>query len=109
MVQIVMRLGPIAFLLRLACLPFFYTNHRSAPLPKKRLSVGQYVFTVFVVGLLAFVVGTATGVIAACGQENAGNLCGLGGFLGTGPLFSALAMMLAAYIVTRRARLSPHP
>ena len=104
--SILMKLGPIVFLGALIVLPFLYAHYRSAPLPKKSLSVAQYVFLIFVFGVLAFLIGTFAGITMACEQKNAGNLCGLVGLLGTGPLFSGIAMLLLATIITRRARLS---
>lgn len=106
--SIVMKLGPIVFLGALIVLPFLYAHYRSAPLPKKSLSVVQYVFVIFVFGVLAFLAGIFAGMTMACEQKSAGNLCGLVGFLGTGPLFSGIAMLLVATIITRRARISPN-
>ena len=104
--QIIMKIGPIVFLGALIALPFLYASYRSAPPPKKPPSVAQYVFLIFVFGVLAFLTGIYTGITMACEQKNAGNLCGLVGFLGTGPLFSGIAMLLVATIITRLAHLS---
>lgn len=91
----------------LMSLPIFYAKYRSAPMPKKPLSVAQYLFAIIVFGVLAFFAGSYMGISIACGEESAGNLCGLIGVLGVGPMFCGVAMMLTAYVVTRRARMAP--
>jgi len=103
----VMKLGPIVFLVAVMSVPIFYAKYRSAPMPKKPLSVAQYLFAIIVFGVLAFFAGSYAGISIACGEESAGNLCGLMGVLGLGPMFCGVAMMLTAHVVTRRACMAP--
>lgn len=100
-VQLCMKAGPLVLLMALVSLPFFYVNHRSAPQSKRQLSLAKFLYIVLVPGLLAFTAGTAVGIGLACAPNNAGNLCGLGGFFGVGPLFSGLVMGLTAWGCTR--------
>ena len=103
----VMKLGPIVLLVALMSLPIFYAKYRSAPMPKKSLSVAHYLFASIVFGVLAFFAGSYIGISIACGEAAAGNLCGLMGVLGLGPMFCGVAMMLTAHFVTHRARMAP--
>jgi|GEM_PF-1515275 len=107
-VQFCMKVGPWVLLGALVSLPFFYTKYRSVPQSKKQLSLAKFLFLVVVSGVLAFAAGAAIGISMACEPQTAGNLCGLAGFFGTGPLFGGLAIMVAAWMVTRSARLSKH-
>jgi hypothetical protein len=61
---------------------------------------GRHILSAWAIGLIAFMPGCAIGIGAFCFGPDAGNLCGLGGVLGTGPFgFAAGAL---AYIVVRR-------
>ena len=42
-------------------------------------------------------IGTMLGIVAACSPASAGNLCGLAGVFGIGPLTAALAMVVYAH------------
>lgn len=50
----------------------------------------------------AYMAGSVVGIALACASPRAGNLCGIWGALGAGPLAAGLA--LAAYGPLRRAR-----
>jgi hypothetical protein len=102
-----MSIGPIALLAALIGVPIYYLTYRSAPEPKKPLSVARYVLIAIGVGVLAYVVGTIVGISAACSSESAGNLCGLVGVFGVGPLLSAVAIFLYAHSSTKNARRVP--
>jgi hypothetical protein len=103
----VMSIGPIALLAALISVPIYYLTYRYAPQPKKRLSVVRYVLVALGVGASAYLVGTIIGISVACSSDNSGNLCGLAGVFGVGPLSSAVAIVLYAHAWAKNARRAP--
>jgi hypothetical protein len=99
-----MSVGPIALLAALVAVPVYYLFYHFAPEPKKKLSLVRYVLVTLGVGALAYVVGTVVGISVACSSENSGNLCGLAGVFGVGPLMSAVAIFFYAHSWSRNAR-----
>ena len=99
-----MLIGPLALLAAVLLLPLFYMTYRRAPEPKRQLSAVRYVALAFLAGALAYVVGTTVGILAACSSANAGNLCGLTGVFGVGPVLAAGAITTYGYLSTRNAR-----
>jgi hypothetical protein len=104
---IIMSTGPIALLAALISVPIQYTIYRHAPEPKKQLPVTRYVLMTLLIGASAYVVGTVAGISAACSSPSAGNLCGLIGLFGFGPLLSAVAISTYAHSRARNARRMP--
>ena len=102
-----MLVGPIALLAAVVLLAAFYLTYRRAPEPKRQLSAVRYVALAFLAGAVAYVVGTAVGIWAACSSESAGNLCGLTGVFGVGPVLAAVAITAYGYLSTRHARRAP--
>jgi hypothetical protein len=100
-------IGPIALLAALVAVPIYYVTYHYAPQPKKQVSLVRYVLTTLVVGALAYVIGTIVGISAACSTASAGNLCGLAGVLGVGPLLSAVTILFYAHCWARNARRAP--
>jgi drug/metabolite transporter (DMT)-like permease len=96
--------GLLALLIGLLSLPVYYIVYRRAPEPKQERSLAIYLIAAFGIGLMGFVTGMALGIAAACFTENAGNLCGLAGVFGTGPLLAAIAMIAYAHLWARSAR-----
>lgn len=94
-----------ALLIALLCVPVYYLLYRRAPQPKQDRSLGLYLLAAFAAGWIGFVVGTAIGITAACFAEDAGNLCGLAGIFGTGPIAAMLATLIYAHLWYRSARL----
>lgn len=99
-----MLVGPIALLVAVILLAAFYVTYRRAPEPKPQLSAVRYVALALLAGGVAYVVGTAIGIWAACSSANAGNLCGLTGVFGVGPVLAAGAITTYGYLSTRSAR-----
>jgi hypothetical protein len=91
--SVAMSIGPVSLLIALLALPIYYVSYRSAPQPKKEVSLARYAGMSLLTGVVAFIVGTTLGVWVACSPADAGNLCGLSGFLGVGPLLSAVAIL----------------
>jgi hypothetical protein len=75
-----------------------------APGPRTGASLLRFVAVVLVIGIVAFVAGTAIGIAAFCSTADAGNLCGLGGVFGLGPLLSGLCVGVYAPLWLRRTR-----
>jgi hypothetical protein len=107
LIRAVMTLGPPVFGLALILLPVFYLSWRSAPDPKKSLSLQRYLLLSLGAGVLAFMAGMAAGIFIFCSVEKAGNLCGLVGVFGLGPLLSGIVVAGVAYVLTRAPKEVP--
>ncbi len=57
---------------------------------------GRYVLGAGVTGIAALFAGTALGIAVFCSSEKMGNLCGLGGVFGSGPLLTGIALVIHA-------------
>jgi hypothetical protein len=99
-----MLVGPIALLAAVVLLAVFYMTYRRAPELKRPLSAVRYVALAFLAGAVAYVVGATIGIWAACSSANPGNLCGLTGVFGVGPVLAAVAIAAYGYLSTRNAR-----
>jgi hypothetical protein len=101
----VMTIGPWALLISLVAMVFFYIRYRKVPASDRALSVVGYFGVTLALGLLAYVVGAAAGIFAACSSDSSGNLCGLYGVFGTGPLLAGIAIFYFALIRARKAHM----
>ena len=99
-----LSIAPIALLAALVAVPIYYAIYRYAPDPKKEVSVVRYVLVALAVGAVAYLIGTIVGIAAACSPSNAGNLCGLFGVFGVGPLLAAVAILVYAHFWAKNAR-----
>jgi hypothetical protein len=104
---VLMFIGPLALIGAFAAALIYYLSYRDAGEPTRHRSVVRYVLVVFGLGVAAYLIGTIVGVAAACSSENAGNLCGLVGVFGAGPLLSAVAILLYAHSWAKNARRAP--
>lgn len=68
--------------------------------PGKHRAVSRLLVTA-VIAFLAFLIGTWLGIQYFCTPDDAGNLCGLGGVFGTGPLATGLGLMAGAYLMLK--------
>jgi len=59
---------------------------------------------VLVAGFVASVAGTFAGIEVMCSSDDAGNLCGLWGVFGAGPLVAGIALWLFGPVCGRRMR-----
>lgn len=98
-----MTVGPLSLLIGLISVPAYYLVYRAASAPKRALPLLRYALVTLAAGALGFVAGTALGIAAACFAANAGNLCGLMGVLGLGPLCSGVAMAVCAHVLVSNA------
>ncbi len=82
---IVLGLGLLAVLVCLAI--YLFTPSRKAGKPLLHVAV-----ELLGIGFVSFVAGTALGIAVFCSTASAGNLCGLGGVFGVGPLLCGLCI-----------------
>jgi hypothetical protein len=75
-----------------------------APGPKAGTVLLRFVLLTAAIGIAAFVAGTGVGIAVFCALPASGNLCGLGGVFGIGPILSGLAMGGYACIWLKRVR-----
>jgi len=107
LIRAVMTLGPPVFGLGLILLPVFYLSWRAAPEPKKPLSLMVYLLLSLGAGALAFWGAMVAGIFIFCSVEKAGNLCGLVGIFGLGPLLSGVVIAGVAYFLSQNAKRAP--
>ena len=88
--------GPMALIAALAAAVIYYLSYRDAPRRTGRASVVRYFALALGVGAAGYLLGAVLGIWAACSPTNAGNLCGLVGLFGVGPLLAAIAIWLYA-------------
>lgn len=74
------------------------------PSRRRTASPVRYLLTILAVGAATFVAGAALGIAVFCSAASSGNLCGLGGVLGLGPLFSGIGTGGYAYVALKRSR-----
>ena len=87
-------IAPVALVAALV-FDIYYFKYRYAPETKQHRSVLQYGLIALGVGALAYVIGAVVAVSVACSSASAGNLCGLVGVLGVGPLSAAAAIFVS--------------
>lgn len=58
--------------------------------------LGRYVLGSVMIGIAALFAGTALGIAVFCWSEKMGNLCGLGGVFGSGPLLAGISLVIHA-------------
>lgn len=103
----IISIGPLILFAALISVPIYYLTYRYAPEPKKEVSLVRYVLISLSVAVLAYGIGAGVGIAAGCSSESAGNLCGLLGVLGVGPLLAGTAVFLYAHSWAKNARRAP--
>jgi hypothetical protein len=78
----------------------FYVRHRKRVEPERRVSPIAYALAVIVCGGAAGCLGVIAGIQWGCSIPNAGNLCGLIGFLVVGPFCGTLAVFLVGFALS---------
>lgn len=104
MIGVFVMLGPLTLLAALVALVPIYRAYARAPQPRQPLGFARYLFTSLGVGAVAFIAGTLLGIFVSCSGAAAGNLCGLAGVFGTGPMAAGVAIVLWARRLSRCAR-----
>ena len=104
--ELLVKLGLAVFVLGAVAVVVLYVRNRGRLSPESVPSVARYFGIGVVVAILGYVAGTAIGIFGACFSENTGNLCGLYGVFGVGPLVSGISLFLYGLQVSWRARRS---
>lgn len=99
----IIKIGPLILFAGLVSMAFFYVRGRMASASGHAPGILRYLGAAALVGGIAYVAGTAVGIYGACSSPDSGNLCGLYGVFGLGPLFSGVAIFLYALSWARRA------
>lgn len=89
-------IGPAVFVLALVLAVVYMATGRVPKGSAGESRLGRHVLGLGAVGAVAFVAGAALGIGVFCAPVNAGNLCGLGGVLGSGPLLAGVAIAVHA-------------
>jgi hypothetical protein len=102
LLNLVISVGPIVLGLGLLLAGVCIAVRRLAPARGVRTSTLRFILRAFVVGVVAFVAGTAVGIAAFCSSASSGNLCGLGGIFGIGPILSGVCVGWYALVWRKR-------
>jgi hypothetical protein len=100
----VVSVGPIVLGLGLLLAGVCIAIHLLAPGPKVGVSPPGFVLRALAVGAATFIAGAVVGVAVFCSSASSGNLCGLGGIFGTGPLVSGVCVGWYALVWLKRSR-----
>jgi hypothetical protein len=92
-------LGFISPLIALVSALVFYAHHRERVEPERRVPVIAFILALIVCGAGAGLFGLYLGLELACKPPNPGNLCGIWGFLVTGPILMAFGIFLVGLMV----------
>jgi len=92
-------IGPLVLVAALVAMIYFYAK---VPASHRSSSILRYLGVVLLVGVLAYFAGAAIGIYAACSSPSSGNLCGLYGVFGIGPLLSGVAIFVYALFWAKR-------
>ena len=88
--------GMPILLLSIVSLPIFYIIYRDSPKPKRDGPLALLIVGSLGAGFVAFKIGNDIGIAVGCAIPGSGNLCGLVGFIGLGPLFAGAAIFAIA-------------
>lgn len=99
--EVLVLLGAIVLLSGLLATIVFYVGFRRSS-PAAAPAFIRYFGTAAVLALIAYFVGSAVGIYAACHSPSSGNLCGLWGALGVGPVLSGIALWSYGFWWRRR-------
>ncbi len=92
---VLVLLGQISLLAAIAAVIVLYNRHLNRVGPERRVSPIAYALAAIVCGGIAGWYGLGLGIkLEGCSSPGSGNLCGLWGFLVTGPISCALAIVL---------------
>jgi hypothetical protein len=91
-----MLLAVLSLPAAVACAIFFYRTGTAY------LGWFGYSLILLISAIVAYLLGLLLGIDLACVHYPSGNLCGLFGFLASGPLASSLAIVLASSLMTVR-------
>jgi len=94
--NLLIKIGPVVLLLGLIVSIALAVFGCARQGDDKARWLGRYVLGSGVIGIAALFAGTALGIAVFCSSEKMGNLCGLGGVFGSGPLLTGIALAIHA-------------
>jgi len=100
----VISVGPIVLGLGLLLAGVCIVIRLLSPGPKVGASVPGFLLRALAVGAATFIAGAVAGVAVFCSSASSGNLCGLGGIFGTGPLLCGVSVGWYAVVWLKRSR-----
>lgn len=86
--------APLSPVIAIVFAVYAYARHRRRCRGPERVGITVYILVLIVFGVLAYLIGLGYGIERACSVPSAANLCGLEGVFVSGPLASALAILL---------------
>ena len=94
LILILLLLALLSLPFALACAVFFYRTETAY------FGWFAYSLILLISAVVAYLLGLSVGIDLACVRYPSGNLCGLFGFIVTGPLASSLAIVLVSSLMT---------
>jgi len=90
--RVLFQIGPMSVLVGGIATVLVYFIYPRAPQSGRKLGFGRYLALSIVAALIGYVAGAAIGIAVACSTPKGGNLCGLMGIFGVGPLLAGMTM-----------------
>jgi len=100
----VISVGPIILGLGLLLAGVCIVVHLLAPGRGVDASLLRFILRTLALGIATFIAGAAVGIAVFCSSASSGNLCGLGGIFGIGPLLSGVCVGWYALAWLKRSR-----
>lgn len=95
-------LAGVVFLSGALATIYFYVRLRQGDWSKVAPSFLRYFTIAALFGFAAYMAGSAIGIAGGCSSSKSGNLCGIWGALGVGPLMSGVALWAYGPLWLRR-------
>jgi hypothetical protein len=86
---------------------YFYVRLRQVDAPGVAPSFLRYFIFAALFGFVAYMAGSAIGIAGGCSSSKSGNLCGIWGALGVGPLSCGVALWAYGPLWLRRLSRRP--
>jgi hypothetical protein len=97
-------IGPPVFGLGVVFALACFVIRSFGPARREDISRLRYILVVLAIGAVTFIGGSALGIAAFCSDASSGDLCGLGGLFGVGPMLAGVCIGGYAYSSLRKAR-----
>lgn len=102
--RVLFQVGPASVLVGAVAVILFYFLYPRAPQSGRKAGFGRYLGLSVIAGLIGYGAGAVIGIAVACSTPKGGNLCGLMGIFGVGPLLAGIAMFACAWYQLAAAR-----
>ena len=90
--RVLFQVGPLAAMAGIVGTILIYFVFPRALEPERQRTFWRYLGASALAGFVGYVAGTAIGIGIACSTPKGGNLCGLMGVFGVGPLLAGISM-----------------